>query len=176
MDLQTAGRVIARMVALGLLSRLADPKDSGLRQKEWAETLGDVTEAEATDAARALAATADQRYGTRPGHLLEVVYAERLKHPVQRERKILRASDAQVDLAAAVAREHPPWEFADGRESGLHYVVRLAVMSGLVQPVNAVVTPDGGYSCGETGCVDCSRMPLRRERPAAAKPAEEIPF
>lgn len=136
--------------------------------------LSEVTEAEATDAARKLASVGGQRYGTRPGELLDVIFAERLKSQKPRERVIVRATNAQVEHAAAVSAENPQWVFADGRESPYHYIVRLAVLSALV-PQGDAILGGGSYSCGVQGCVDCSRMPLPPQQKPAAR-SEEIPF
>lgn len=165
---------------LGLGSRPADKAESAIRTQEWALALKGASEAEATNAAREIAATPGQRFGIKPGDLLEVVYAERLKAPKLRgNTPVIRATDAQVDHAAAVAHDHPQWHF-DGdegaRESPLHYIVRLSTLACLIPIGTATIGPEGVYSCGVQDCVDCTRMPLPPKPCALQAPSEEVPF
>lgn len=171
MDEKAAARLLTRMAMLGLGSKPADREESAIKSQEWALTLRDVSEREATDAARDLAATPGPRFGVRPGDLLELVYAHRLRAPREPQRVlIMPATTAQVQLAADVAGENPRWSFADGTEAPYHYIARLAVLSGMVPRAEAVT--DGGYSCGIVGCVDCSRMPLAPKRREPVAPAD----
>ena len=171
-----AARLLTRMAMLGLGSRPADKAESAIRTQEWALALKGVSEAEATNAAREIASTPGQRFGIRPGDLLEVVYSERLKEfKPRRNMPIIRTPDAKVDHAAAVAHDHPQWHFAGdegGRESPLHYIVRLTTLACLIPIGDATIGQGGVYSCGVQDCVDCTRMPL----PPTAAAQEVVPF
>lgn len=71
--------VLARMVALGLLWRPQDAKESKFRAQEWGAALEGLTEAEASSAVREISrlpATA-RRASITPGDVLEVAYEHR---------------------------------------------------------------------------------------------------
>lgn len=124
--------------------------------------LAEVSEFEATAAARLLSATpGTRRYGLTPGDLLEVVYAERLKAPARSQPHMPPTrTNAQMQHVESVVHDHPRWEFTDGRESPTHYAARIAVLATLM-PIGEATVTGGVFSCGTPGCVDCTRVPLR---------------
>lgn len=80
-------------------------------------------------------------------------------------------TQSQVELAESIAFEDPPWVFAGGgRESPLHYIARLAFLSGMLSdddrpnPLGRAHASlvAGKYSCGVPDCVDCTRTPSNR--------------